>query len=166
MFSFLHNSGYILIIFLVRKRQTQINRKITYAHIEEYRHTLAPARYIHIIQSHTENKRIISYFHSHTHTIVSIDIISIIYQYISCLLSSFRLYSSYLFFNLRSAVSPERFDLLVKSSLEMWENCTTEYSVRTCAYNKTLQNAMVILIFFSPQKFYNSNESQCTVKYI
>lgn len=58
-----------------------------------------------------------------------------------------RLYSSYLFFNLRSAVSPERFDLLVKSSLEMWENCTTEYSVRSCAYNKTLQNSMGVRLY-------------------
>ncbi|XP_042885797.1 carbohydrate sulfotransferase 15-like isoform X1 [Penaeus japonicus] len=58
-----------------------------------------------------------------------------------------RLYSSYLFFNLRSSVSPERFDILVRSSLEMWENCTAEYSVRSCAYNKTLQNSMGVRLY-------------------
>lgn len=53
-----------------------------------------------------------------------------------------RLYSSYLFFTKKTSLSPETFDRNVKDSIQKWQDCTRQYSDRTCAYNKTLQNSL------------------------
>ncbi|XP_071531292.1 carbohydrate sulfotransferase 15-like [Panulirus ornatus] len=58
-----------------------------------------------------------------------------------------RLYSSYLFFTKKTSLSPEDFDENVKTSIQKWKNCIREYSDRTCAYNKTLQNSMGVRLY-------------------
>ncbi|KAK3866730.1 hypothetical protein Pcinc_027766 [Petrolisthes cinctipes] len=58
-----------------------------------------------------------------------------------------RLYSSYLFFKKATDLSPQHFDECVKYSVEKWKECTTLYSDRTCAYNKTLQNTLKVRLY-------------------
>ncbi|KAK4326104.1 hypothetical protein Pmani_003357 [Petrolisthes manimaculis] len=58
-----------------------------------------------------------------------------------------RLYSSYLFFKKAMDLSPQHFDECVKYSVEKWKECTTLYSDRTCAYNKTLQNTLKVRLY-------------------
>ncbi|XP_042227506.1 carbohydrate sulfotransferase 15-like isoform X2 [Homarus americanus] len=58
-----------------------------------------------------------------------------------------RLYSSYLFFTKKTNLSPEKFDQNVKESIRMWHDCTRQYSDRTCAYNKTLQNCLGVRLY-------------------
>ncbi|XP_064084143.1 LOW QUALITY PROTEIN: carbohydrate sulfotransferase 15-like [Macrobrachium nipponense] len=58
-----------------------------------------------------------------------------------------RLYSSYAFFTKKPDISPENFDIAVQSSIQKWELCTSRYSERTCAYNKTLQYDLEVRLY-------------------
>ncbi|XP_029525171.1 carbohydrate sulfotransferase 15-like isoform X1 [Oncorhynchus nerka] len=54
-----------------------------------------------------------------------------------------RLYSDYLYFNMANK-SVEDFDLRVSESLQLFEACLAENSVRSCVYNTSLSNAMTV----------------------
>lgn len=58
-----------------------------------------------------------------------------------------RLFSSYLFFSKKKDLSPHHFDESVKTSVQKWNACVRQYSDRTCAYNKTLQNDMGVRLY-------------------
>ncbi|XP_063864619.1 carbohydrate sulfotransferase 15-like [Scylla paramamosain] len=58
-----------------------------------------------------------------------------------------RLFSSYLFFTKKGDLSPRHFDESVRTSIQKWNACVRQYSDRTCAYNKTLQNAMGVRLY-------------------
>ncbi|KAH0623674.1 hypothetical protein JD844_006705 [Phrynosoma platyrhinos] len=54
-----------------------------------------------------------------------------------------RLYSDYLYFASANK-SVEDFHEKVAESLQLFENCLTDYSLRACVYNNTLNNAMPV----------------------
>ncbi|XP_013416168.1 carbohydrate sulfotransferase 15-like isoform X1 [Lingula anatina] len=56
-----------------------------------------------------------------------------------------RLYSDYLFFY-KGVKSPERFHSLAKQAVELFDNCTKTFSVRSCAYNRTLHSQEALRI--------------------
>ncbi|CAB1344023.1 unnamed protein product, partial [Coregonus sp. 'balchen'] len=53
------------------------------------------------------------------------------------------LYSDYLFFGITNK-SAEDFQEKVSESLQLFEGCLTEYTMRSCVYNTTLNNAMPV----------------------
>lgn len=56
-----------------------------------------------------------------------------------------RLYSDYLYFASANK-SAEDFHEKVAESLQLFENCMLDYSLRACVYNNTLNNAMPVRI--------------------
>ncbi|XP_036828508.1 carbohydrate sulfotransferase 15 isoform X2 [Oncorhynchus mykiss] len=54
-----------------------------------------------------------------------------------------RLYSDYLYFGITNK-SAEDFQDKVSESLQLFEGCLTEYTMRSCVYNTTLNNAMPV----------------------
>ncbi|KAL0964791.1 hypothetical protein UPYG_G00329020 [Umbra pygmaea] len=54
-----------------------------------------------------------------------------------------RLYSDYLYFGIANK-SAEDFHEKVSESLQIFEGCLTEYSMRSCVYNTTINNAMPV----------------------
>ncbi|KAK6328073.1 hypothetical protein J4Q44_G00000510 [Coregonus suidteri] len=54
-----------------------------------------------------------------------------------------RLYSDYLYFGITNK-SAEDFQEKVSESLQLFEGCLTEYTMRSCVYNTTLNNAMPV----------------------
>lgn len=58
-------------------------------------------------------------------------------------LSSCRLYSDYLYFGIANK-SAEDFHEKVSESLQLFEGCLTEYTMRSCVYNTTVNNAMPV----------------------
>lgn len=56
-----------------------------------------------------------------------------------------RLYSDYLYFASANK-SVEDFHEKVAESLQLFENCMLDYSLRACVYNNTLNNAMPVRI--------------------
>ncbi|TNN03443.1 hypothetical protein fugu_000472 [Takifugu bimaculatus] len=54
-----------------------------------------------------------------------------------------RLYSDYLYFGI-SNKSAEDFHEKVSESLQLFEGCLTEYTMRSCVYNTTVNNAMPV----------------------
>lgn len=56
-----------------------------------------------------------------------------------------RLYSDYLYFGMANK-SVEDFHVRVSESLEMFEACLTESSIRSCIYNTTLNNLMPVSV--------------------
>ncbi|CAB1416697.1 unnamed protein product [Pleuronectes platessa] len=54
-----------------------------------------------------------------------------------------RLYSDYLYFGITNK-SAEDFHEKVSESLQLFEGCLTEYTMRSCVYNITLNNAMPV----------------------
>lgn len=54
-----------------------------------------------------------------------------------------RLYSDYLYFASANK-SAEDFHEKVAESLQLFENCVLDYSLRACVYNNTLNNAMPV----------------------
>jgi len=55
------------------------------------------------------------------------------------------LYSDYLYFASANK-SAEDFHEKVAESLQLFENCMLDYSLRACVYNNTLNNAMPVRI--------------------
>lgn len=58
---------------------------------------------------------------------------------------SFRLYSDYLYFGIANK-SAEDFHEKVSESLQLFEGCLTEYTMRSCVYNTTVNNAMPVSV--------------------
>lgn len=58
-------------------------------------------------------------------------------------LSFCRLYSDYLYFGIANK-SAEDFHEKVSESLQLFEGCLTEYTMRSCVYNTTVNNAMPV----------------------
>lgn len=56
---------------------------------------------------------------------------------------SCRLYSDYLYFGIANK-SAEDFHEKVSESLQLFEGCLTEYTMRSCVYNTTVNNAMPV----------------------
>ncbi|XP_075999751.1 carbohydrate sulfotransferase 15 [Genypterus blacodes] len=54
-----------------------------------------------------------------------------------------RLYSDYLYFGIANK-SAEDFHEKVSESLQLFEGCLTEYTIRSCVYNTSLNNAMPV----------------------
>ncbi|KAF7204198.1 transcript variant X3 [Nothobranchius furzeri] len=54
-----------------------------------------------------------------------------------------RLYSDYLYFGIANK-SAEDFHEKVSESLQLFEGCLTEYTMRSCVYNTTINNAMPV----------------------
>lgn len=54
-----------------------------------------------------------------------------------------RLYSDYLYFGIANK-SAEDFHEKVSESLQLFEGCLTEYTMRSCVYNSTVNNAMPV----------------------
>lgn len=54
-----------------------------------------------------------------------------------------RLYSDYLYFGIANK-SAEDFHEKVSESLQLFEGCLTEYTMRSCVYNTTVNNAMPV----------------------
>lgn len=61
-------------------------------------------------------------------------------MYLSC-----RLYSDYLYFGIANK-SAEDFHEKVSESLQLFEGCLTEYTIRSCVYNTTVNNAMPVSV--------------------
>lgn len=61
-----------------------------------------------------------------------------------CLLSC-RLYSDYLYFGSANK-SAEDFHEKVSESLQLFEGCLTEFTMRSCVYNTTVNNAMPVSV--------------------
>lgn len=64
-------------------------------------------------------------------------------------LSSCRLYSDYLYFGIANK-SAEDFHEKVSESLQLFEGCLTEYTMRSCVYNTTVNNAMPVSVPYPP----------------
>lgn len=60
-------------------------------------------------------------------------------------LLSCRLYSDYLYFGIANK-SAEDFHEKVSESLQLFEGCLTEYTMRSCVYNTTVNNAMPVSV--------------------
>lgn len=60
-------------------------------------------------------------------------------------LLSYRLYSDYLYFGIANK-SAEDFHEKVSESLQLFEGCLTEYTMRSCVYNTTVNNAMPVSV--------------------
>lgn len=58
----------------------------------------------------------------------------------------YRLYSDYLYFASANK-SVEDFHEKVAESLQLFENCLADYSLRACVYNNTINNAMPVRTF-------------------
>jgi len=58
---------------------------------------------------------------------------------------SCRLYSDYLYFGIANK-SAEDFHEKVSESLQLFEGCLTEYTMRSCVYNTTVNNAMPVSV--------------------
>lgn len=54
-----------------------------------------------------------------------------------------RLYSDYLYFGIANK-SAEDFQEKVSESLQLFEGCLMEYTMRSCVYNTTVNNAMPV----------------------
>lgn len=65
--------------------------------------------------------------------------------FIDPLCLSFRLYSDYLYFGIANK-SAEDFHEKVSESLQLFEGCLTEYTMRSCVYNTTVNNAMPVSV--------------------
>lgn len=59
--------------------------------------------------------------------------------------SSCRLYSDYLYFGSANK-SAEDFHEKVSESLQLFEGCLTEFTMRSCVYNTTVNNAMPVSV--------------------
>lgn len=59
------------------------------------------------------------------------------------LLMPCRLYSDYLYFGIANK-SAEDFHEKVSESLQLFEGCLTEYTLRSCVYNTTVNNALPV----------------------
>ncbi|KAF1373744.1 hypothetical protein PFLUV_G00242130 [Perca fluviatilis] len=57
-----------------------------------------------------------------------------------------RLYSDYLYFGIANK-SAEDFHEKVSESLQLFEGCLTEYTMRSCVYNTTVNNAMPVRLY-------------------
>lgn len=74
-------------------------------------------------------------------------------------LLSRRLYSDYLYFGIANK-SAEDFHEKVSESLQLFEGCLTEYTMRSCVYNTTVNNAMPVSEPPSPLLSYSPAENQ------
>lgn len=75
-----------------------------------------------------------------------------VFSHIISSLFSYRLYSDYLYFGIANK-SAEDFHEKVSESLQLFEGCLTEYTMRSCVYNTTVNNAMPVSVTLPPCRF-------------
>lgn len=74
-----------------------------------------------------------------------------------------RLYSDYLYFGIANK-SAEDFHEKVSESLQLFEGCLTEYTMRSCVYNTTVNNAMPVSHVFTSSNTQSKKKRKADAK--